>query len=127
MTLNIDCVRDVLLEFETFPMGHYFVDSFSKSIEKYSYDDVLYCLLKLAEAGYINAKYYRDMNGCPHIELIYDLTFAGHEFLADIKPKSNWEKLSSAAKQGGGASLKALGNTALDLGVDLLKTRIGLK
>lgn len=90
MKLNLDCVRDVLIEFEDFPIAHtIFVSSFHNSLEKYGEDEVLYSLLKLSEAGYIEAPFYRTCDGKPHFEAIIDITFYGHEFLADIKPQSN--------------------------------------
>ena len=126
MKLDIDCVRDVLIELESFPIGSYTISSFQKSIEIYGTDCVLYTLVKLTEAGYINAKYERALSGHLSIHTVFDITFSGHEFLADIKPKNNWEKLSSAIKQGGGASLKVAANVAIALGTEILKSKLGL-
>lgn len=127
MKLNLDCIRSVLMEFEEFPMGQtFFVASFRKSIQSYGEEEVLYSLLKLAEAGYIEAHFYRNMNGKPFFDTIIDITFYGHEFLADIKPQSNWEKISGAVKQGGSASLKTITNVAIDLGTEALKRKLGL-
>lgn len=44
MKLNIDCIRDVLLELETLPIGWYDITSFQNSVEKYGTDNVLYTL-----------------------------------------------------------------------------------
>lgn len=126
MKLDIDCVRDILIELESFPIGYYTISSFQKSIGIYGTERVLYTLVKLTEAGYINAKYNRTLDGRPHIEAVFDITFSGHEFLSDIKPKNNWEKISSAIKQGGGASLKVAANVAIDLGTEILKSKLGL-
>lgn len=127
MTLNIDCIRDILLELETLEIGCYRPVDFVKSIEKHGKENVLYTLFKLAEAGFINStEFYRSMDGTPHIDFIYDMTFDGHEFLADLKPQSNWEKISTVFKQGGSASIKTVGNIAVALGTEALKIRLGL-
>lgn len=127
MTLDIDCIRDALLELETFEIGCYKPSDFVKSIEKHGKENVLYTLYKLAEAGFINTtEYYRSVDGTPHIDFIYDMTFDGHEFLADLKPQSNWEKISAILKQGGCASVKTIGNVAVTLGTEALKIRLGL-
>ena len=90
MKLNIDCVRDVLLELESFPIGIYDSSSFTSSTEKYGQEDVLYSLIKLIEAQYINANFYRSIDGYPHIDFIYDISFTGHEFLEKIKYDGIW-------------------------------------
>lgn len=122
MKLNIECVRDVLLEFEAFPMGVYSVSSFKNSIEKYGEENVTYSLFKLYEAKYINASKDSGMtqDGQPHINAIYDITFQGHEFLANIKPKSNWDKLSGVFKQAGSVSFQVASNVATELATNAI-------
>ena len=85
MKLNIDCVRDVLLEFETFPIGCYFVESFKKSIEHYDQETVLYVLVKLTEADYINCGL------CMKVTLKTILPLSGQAF---ILPKRSSVPLS---------------------------------
>lgn len=41
MKLNIDCVRDILLELETFPIGVYPVGSLKNSIANHGREPVL--------------------------------------------------------------------------------------
>lgn len=124
MKLNINCIRDVLLELENFPMGVYCVQSFQDALSKYETDDVIYSLYKLSEAKYINAITGMTQDGRPHINAVYDITFQGHEFLANIKPKKNWEKLSSALKQIGSASFEVLSSAALGLATDSIKVAL---
>lgn len=128
MKLNIDCVRDVLIELEAFPMGVYPVSSFKNSISKYGEENVVYSLFKLHEAKYVsvNADCGMTQDGIPHIGAVYDITFQGHEFLSNIKPQSNWQKLSGAFKQIGGASFEAISSAALGLAVDAIKTTLNL-
>ena len=126
MKLNLNCVRDVLLELESFPMGWDSVQSFKNTLSKYDTDDVVYSLYKLSEAKYINATTGMTQDGMPHIGAIYDITFRGHEFLANIKPKNNWEKLSGALKQIGSASFEVLSSAALGLATDSIKAALEL-
>lgn len=120
MKLNIECVRDVLLEFESFPMGIYTVQSFENSLSKYGKEDVIYSLFKLTEAEYITADAVMTQDGIPHVGAITDITFQGHEFLANIKPRNNWDKLSGAFKQIGSASFQVVSNVAVELATNVM-------
>lgn len=91
MKLNIDCVRDVLLEFEEFPMGNYNVSSFAKTVGKYGHENTLYTLAKLYEANYINGDIAADEGGYYHCLVIYDITFQGHEFLSTIRERFDFQ------------------------------------
>lgn len=128
MKLDIECIRDILLTIESQPD---FVEmpshDFSALLPQYSHKQVVYTCLKLYEGGYINLFLFTFPGGSsPTVRCIGDLTFQGHEFLADIKPKSNWEKLSNALKSGGSTSLKTIANVAIDLGTEVLKSKLGL-
>lgn len=126
MKLNLECIRDALIELESFQSGCYHVNSFEKTIEKHGFDNVRYTLAKLIEGGYVHGSAYRSVDGFIHVEFVYDLSFSGHEYLADIKPKNTWEILSEGLHEGRGASLKTVGNVAVDIGTTLLKKKLGL-
>lgn len=127
MKLKIDCVRDVLLEFETFPFGCYTVYSFKKTLAKYTFDDVLYSLAKLKEAGFINADMFVGNDGQPDFLGIYDISYAGHDFLYTIREPSVWDKLSDAAQSGGTASLKLIGDFALEFAKLAIAKKLGMQ
>ncbi len=127
MKLDIDCVRDVLLEFETFPFGCYTAFSFEKSISNYGVDNVEYTLAKLKEAGYINAETLMRPDGHPEFLGIYDITYAGHNFLSTIREPSVWEKLKGAVLNGGTASVKVVGDIALELAKLAVSKKLGLQ
>lgn len=127
MKLNIDCVRDVLLELETFPMGNYGSHSFIKSTQKHGEDDVLYALIKLTEADYINAKYSRTLDGRPHIDFIYDITFSGHEFLEKIKSDGIWNNsVKPVLSQVGSKSFDAIVQVATNTISSLISKQLGI-
>ena len=92
MKLDVECVRDVMLELEGFPMGTYQVNSLQKSIQEHGLDTVHYTVVKLIEADFINAGYARTMDGNMHIGCLVDLTFKGHQFLETIREHRVWTK-----------------------------------
>ena len=128
MKLNIDCVRDILLAVESKDFGHQLtLDSLHTQIPQYTLDEVEYACLKLDEANMLDVTYINTIGRTtPAVARINELTYQGHEFLNDIRAEDNWQKLSSALKQGGSASLKAIANVALELGTSALKSKLGL-
>ena len=127
MQLYIECVRDVLLEFELFLPGCYTPYDFIESIKKHGINNVEYTIAKLNEAKYINADIHMLNNGHYDYYGIYDITFDGHEFLSKIRDENIWKKLKTATLKGGTASLKAVGEIALQMGYETLKQKFGLK
>lgn len=126
MKLDIECIRDVLLELEELPVDCYTVNEFSSSIAKHGEDNVEYTLAKLNEAGYINADIRLHPNGQYDCYGIYCMTFVGHEFLASIKHPNVWEQLKKATTTGGSAGIKLIGEIAVDLGKAMLSKKLGL-
>lgn len=126
MKLNTDCVRDVLLELESFPLGQYSVNSFVNTVSKYGLETTHYTLTKLAEAKYINAEYLQTMDGRIHLASVYDLTFAGHEFLSSVRSPGIWERLKDAASDGGTACVQVIGEIAVEILKEQIKQKIGL-
>lgn len=120
MKLNLDCMRDILLTLEQFDYGEIV---HPKDLEKrlssnYSRADVYYSALKLAEAGFIKADYFDIPGDVPEISLIYDITYAGHEFLNSIRPTSVWHKLSPVLQNAGIASLKIASTAGFQMALD---------
>ena len=126
MKLDIECVRDVLLELEALPVDCHTVNDFPDSIAKHGVDNVEYTLAKLKEADYINADIRLFPNGQYDFYGIYCMTFRGHEYLASVKQPDVWEKLKHATTTGGSAGIKLLGDIAVDLGKAMLSKKLGL-
>lgn len=127
MKLRLECVKDVLEEMEELPIGAHSLDVLHKSIEKHGREDVLYTVTKLSEAKYINADVRRTMDGRPHIGGIFDLTFSGHEFLNSVRIPGIWERIKGAAGEGGTACLKAIGDVALELFKEHMRSQMSLR
>lgn len=129
MTLNLECLRKVLLALETtltfehaegndapfafsFPM--LFIGDLYKidGLNSFSPEEVFYAVYNLEQAGFIaaNIDYANDsVDDC----LITDITYEGHMFLKNIKSESVWGKVkASIAKVGGDISISVLSTLA---------------
>ncbi|WP_164995861.1 DUF2513 domain-containing protein [Miniphocaeibacter massiliensis] len=109
MKLNLDCIRDILLQLENLEFDSYTTTSKLSEILNYSSDEIEYSCLKLYEAGYIDAMVIKTMNRfLPGIKSIHDITYDGHEFLSTIRDNNNWKVIKDRAKTIGVFSLKTI-------------------
>lgn len=122
MRLDVNCVRDVLLELEEFPMGYHPMDSFKKSIFEHGKENVLYTLYKLHEAKYINSETMVDESGYPHCLAVYNMTFAGHQFLESIREPKIWAKVQSTIGKVGVGSFNIVLQIATQVATELIST-----
>ena len=126
MTLNYDCIRDVLLYLENTltyvnnPMAlthkRLNIDSISKNLPSYSKDDVEYSIEKLFEARYIrivNITY--DKQNYIVSGYIDDITWEGFNFLNNIREQSIWDATKNGAKKVGAMSISALNMIAFEI------------
>lgn len=104
MKLDMDCVRDILMECEGLPLGCHTPYSFQTSIARHGEDEVCYTLAKLGEGNYINASISRLPGGQYDFYGIYDMTFAGHQFLENIMDDKVWHKAKGVLKKAGSSS-----------------------
>lgn len=115
MKLDIDCVRDTLLELESFPMGCYSVRSFSKSLKKHGEENVIYTLAKLSEADYIKAHFMMMESGHYFCDAIYDITFSGHQFLEKIRDHKLWACVKNVAGKTGSFAFDIISQIATNM------------
>lgn len=119
--LKNEIVRDVLLILEEeLGFGQEINKEDFLSIDKiktHDVHDVLYTLKKLNEAKLIELWFTSDGGF-----LIMDITFDGHQFLANIRDPEIWAKTKSAAGVVGGASLSVIG----ELAINYVRKTIGL-
>ena len=127
MKLDIDCVRDVMLELEGLPMGSFPVESFTKSVEKYGEKNVVYTFAKLKEANYINAYVQMVESGDYYCPAVYCLTFDGHEFLETIREPDIWKRLSGVVINGGTGSIKVIMDIAIELAKQAAAKKLGIE
>lgn len=122
MRLNPDCIRDILLEIETIPDNkHYYnfnPDSCSCNLPQYNYLEITYHLRQCDLYGYLyKPSFYMD-NTCS----VMDLTPKAHEFLANIREDTNWNKVKAIAKKVGCNSLDALMQISVNVVSELIQS-----
>lgn len=127
MKLDPDCVRDLMLFCEehtyikTEEIGRYtaaryhvlYVDSMRLTfpLNKYDVGSLIYHIIQLSESGYLATDFRFDpVENFRHNELpaIYYVTPKGHEFIATISEKAQWEKTSKILRSFGSVSLAVI-------------------
>lgn len=95
MRLNLDCMRDVLLCLEGLEIDAAISDSqIMEELVLYDWADVRYTLYKLVEADFISAEYRPvsvDLNKPCSALFVTDITYNGHQFLADVRSPKVWQ------------------------------------
>lgn len=126
MELNKDCVRDVLLSCEELLkidedgyMNSLSHEELGQALPSYKTEDIIYTVVKLKEAGFLDVKITRAGNILADVR-IYDITFNGHEFLNDIRDDKNWKKVKDIAKAVGAFSI----NMIAQIAVGVIQTNI---
>lgn len=107
MTLNPDCVRDILLavESQTGFRKSTSVDRVAENLE-YSHDEILYHIQKCEESGFFTeVRHYE--NGDDDWT-IFDLSIKGHKFIEEIRSDTKWSKIKTALVSAGAVSGTAL-------------------
>lgn len=126
MKLNLDCMRDILLQLEASPFNETVtLPQLHSALPAYSDNDLIYSVLKLQEAGYISAVIQSSMRNT-YVDGITDITFEGHQFLADIRSDSIWKNVKEVSQQVGSDSLQALSKIAISLVTTLIGNKLGL-
>ncbi|MDE5777466.1 MAG: DUF2513 domain-containing protein [Lachnospiraceae bacterium] len=127
MKLNIDCVRDVLLQCEEIPLnGKLSFKELVALLSGYSEDDLTYTCIKLHEAGYLSIVYIDYKGKEKHVSSISDISFQGHEFLNNIKDSSVWNNIKNVGSKVGATSISAFTQIATGVITALIKSQLGL-
>ena len=125
MKLNPDCMRDVLLEMEKVPFSESLdIEPLCNSLPQYTYEDIVYSCYKLKEANFIQAiiKSYDDEL---HVISLDDITYSGHQFLADIRSDTVWNHVKEVGKKVGSNSVSALTQIATGVITAIIKQQLG--
>ena len=128
MKLNPDCIRDILIAVESMEYNSvYTLSKLQEKLPAYSEDELNYHCLQMINAGFLNAKSMNVM-GCitPQIWRIFDLTYPGHQFLADIRSDTTWTKTKTIAKSVGSESLHALKDIAVGIVTSVIQNQLDL-
>lgn len=141
MKLNPDCIRDILLTVEekTSPSSQFvykpseeYIDSFLlddeseeepqiiyEKLKSYTDEEILYHINQCELSGF-----FTEVNWCTgYLCFIQDLSPLGHQFLADIRSDTNWNKTKSIAKTVGSTSLTAIKDIAATVISEVIKSQ----
>lgn len=128
MKPNPDCIRDILITVENMNYNSsYTVQQLHDHLPAYSIEELNYHCLQMIDAELLNAKSMNVIGYIsPQIWRIFDLTYTGHQFLADIRSESTWNKTKSIAKNVGSESLHALKDIAVSVVTSAIQNKLGL-
>lgn len=124
MRLDPDCIREILFELEEkcdYRQQYSFPDDADR-LKLFDQDFVMYHLRQCEMSGLI-VGFQRYMGGSCSIK---DLSPAGHEFIADIRSDTNWNKTKDVAKNVGSSSLGALVQIASAVITEMIKKNFGI-
>lgn len=122
MRLNPDCIRDILLSVEEKSDGMNSVtidrDMFPR-LERYTTGEIYYHVRQSADANLLSDMKEDLIGNCR----VRDLTPIGHEFIANIRKDSLWERTKDTAKMIGSNSLKAIVQIASNVVAEVIKAK----
>lgn len=123
MKLNPDCVRDILLVVESIPdIKHYYrfnSETIPSLLPKYKIEEVIYHLRQCE----LNGFFFNPSHTLNYEEYtVSDLTPKGHEFLANIRSDTFFNKVKNICKELGLNSLTDLNRVALNCATVLIKS-----
>lgn len=124
MKLNPDCIRDILLQLEQAPFGEsVYPDQLYDNLPNYSHDDIDYSILKMEEAGFINATVEHFLSGNIGIE-IHDISYNGHQFLDNVRSSKVWNATKKVATDIGSTSIQAIMQIATSVITEIIKQAV---
>lgn len=127
MKLNLDCIRDILLAVESMDYGTVWeFDDLVNNLPSYSDSELQYHCQKLTEAGFLDTLSVRTFTSPCEICTIKDLTYNGHQFLANIRSNSNWNKTKEIAKSVGSESISAIRDIATSVITNIIQNQLHL-
>ena len=102
MTRDFDLIRKLLMFFDEKPDGR--MVQHPKVGDEYSDDLIQYHLGLLYEAGLLIAEVERSSTSDRIINVYpFNLTWQGHEFLAQIRNQGTWHQIKTKISSGGGS------------------------
>lgn len=122
MRLNPDCIRDILLQIEDKIDSRKTTISFDELLEylpNYDENTLHYHVNQISKSDLVDKVFYADCR--PYV--ISDLSLEGHEFLANIRSNTNWNKTKEIAKNVGASSLSSLREIAVSVISELIKSQ----
>lgn len=125
MKLNHDCIRDLMLfAEETLNMSN-FIRCSGLQFNKYTNDELIYTTSKLIEAGYIEGKFNKYIDG-ERDAIITSITWSGHEFLDTIRDEGVWKTTKEKLNKFSSVPIKIISTVASQILTNLINQQLGL-
>lgn len=126
MRLNPDCVRAILMSVENATdASHYFEydkrGNTHELLTKYDHNEILYHMYQCNMAELITG--FQPFDGGDSV-IIGDLTPNGHEFMANIRNDSVWNKTQRVASKIGSGSLRSMVQIACAVVTEIIKAEL---
>lgn len=119
-------MRDILLKMENASYCEKLTPvQICESLTQYSQDDIHYAISKLNEAGFIQVE-ARELDGYVLVFSLCDITYEGHQFLANIHTNKVWETTKNIGTKIGSTSIHTLTQIAAGVITALIKSELGL-
>ena len=119
-------MRDILLYMEKQPYQVEILPTeLYEPLSVYSHDEIDYAILKMQEAGLVSADIQKYLDGSLDI-LLHDITYNGHQFLANIHSENVWNKTKDVLSQVGSTSVSSITFVANQVITALIKNLLGL-
>ncbi len=126
MKLNPDCMRDILIVMEDAGyLEELSPSTVYEALPNYAEDEINYSIIKLKEAGFIDA-IIREYNNGLAILRLDDITYTGHQFLADVRSDNVWNDIKEVSKKVGSNSISAISQIATGVISAIIKNQLGL-
>lgn len=127
MKLNPDCMRDILIVMENAGYQETLSpNAIYSSLPGYSEDEINYSIIKLEEAGFIDAIISEYDTGIAILRLD-DITYWGHQFLSDVRSDSIWKNVKEISKKVGSNSIASISQIASGVITAIIQNQLGLK
>lgn len=111
MKLDYDCVRDLLLtleeelegitvdddvfgEYIAYPSVLLSAICQNEHLKKWDKKDIIYCTIKIKEAGFIDIDEMKNTYSIADIEY-FSITYQGHQYLDNVRDITVWEKIKN--------------------------------
>jgi len=126
MKLNPDCVRDTLLyleehltinclesTFNSITLAQLTEEMLKKYNDKYTENDIWYTIYNLHQIRFIDGNISNAADHKMIICEIENITWNGHQFLNNVRPKTVWDATKAGASKLGIMSINALSTIAM--------------
>lgn len=125
MELNHDCIRYIMLLAEKELDMSNFIRCSCIDSDCYTSEELIYNASKLIEAGFLEGKFQKFYDGDRDTS-ITSITWAGHEFLDNIRDDGVWKNTKEKLSKFSSVSIGIVSNVASQVLTNIINQQLGL-